>query len=73
VVEAFLRAFAEWAWLQDDIAALALVGSYAHDSARLNSDVDLVILADDPKWRKARSSMAAEERVRGFGTETPWL
>jgi GrpB-like predicted nucleotidyltransferase (UPF0157 family) len=48
VVEAFLRAFAEWAWQRHDIAAVALVGSRARGSARLDSDVDLVILADDP-------------------------
>jgi predicted nucleotidyltransferase len=48
VVEAFLSAFVEWAWQRDDIAAVAIVGSHARDSARLDSDVDLVILADDP-------------------------
>ena len=47
----------DWARREDDVGALALVGSYARKSARMASDVDLVIvsahfeqLAEDLSW-----------------------
>jgi predicted nucleotidyltransferase len=76
VVEAFLTVFAEWARLQDDIAAVALVGSHARGSARLDSDVDLVILADDPglylrdpAWTRQFGS-PVRQRVEHYGRLT---
>jgi predicted nucleotidyltransferase len=38
----------EWARGDDRVRAAALVGSYARGTERMASDVDLVILADDP-------------------------
>jgi predicted nucleotidyltransferase len=38
----------EWARADDRVRAAALVGSYARGAERMASDVDLVILADDP-------------------------
>ena len=38
----------EWARTDDRVRAAALVGSYARGAERMASDVDLVILADDP-------------------------
>jgi GrpB-like predicted nucleotidyltransferase (UPF0157 family) len=76
VVEAFLAAFAEWARAQDDIAAVALVGSHARGSARLDSDVDLVILADDPElylrdtaWTR-RFGSPVRQQVEHYGRLT---
>lgn len=43
-VSEFLEAFTEWARSQPDIAAVALVGSYARGTAKEDSDIDLVIL-----------------------------
>ena len=47
----------DWARREDDVGAVALVGSYARNSARMASDVDLVIvsahfeqLAEDLSW-----------------------
>jgi hypothetical protein len=47
----------DWAQHEDDVGAVALVGSYARKSARMASDVDLVIvsahfeqLAEDLSW-----------------------
>jgi predicted nucleotidyltransferase len=37
-----------WAEARDDISAVALVGSHAHGRARPDSDIDLLILSDDP-------------------------
>ena len=44
----FLTAFNAWAIEQPDVQGIALVGSYARGSARDDSDVDLVILTDQP-------------------------
>jgi predicted nucleotidyltransferase len=45
----FIEDFMRWASARTDIQALALVGSYARDTATKTSDVDLVILTDDPQ------------------------
>jgi hypothetical protein len=39
---------AGWARRRSDVKGLALVGSYARGAARPDSDVDLVLLTDDP-------------------------
>lgn len=48
---------AAWAQASTDVKAVALVGSYARDQARMGSDVDLTVLtpafaqlAADPQW-----------------------
>jgi predicted nucleotidyltransferase len=53
----FLNAFVHWASPQENVQAIALVGSYARGEARDDSDIDLVILTDqtqkyldDLKW-----------------------
>jgi hypothetical protein len=48
-VARFLDQFTKWAAAQPDIQAAALVGSHARGSATPTSDLDLVILADDPE------------------------
>jgi len=45
----FLQQVAEWASDQKDIHAVALVGSHARGEARGDSDIDLVLLADNPQ------------------------
>ena len=47
-VEQFLNEFSRWATDQDNIEAVALVGSYARGTATEASDVDLVVLANQP-------------------------
>jgi predicted nucleotidyltransferase len=47
-VTPLLTHFVRWAAAQDDVIALALVGSYAREAARPDSDVDLVVLTSDP-------------------------
>ena len=39
---------AEWAAKRDDVVAVAVVGSYARRAERMASDVDIMILANDP-------------------------
>jgi predicted nucleotidyltransferase len=48
-VHQFLSDFSQWAASQLDILAVALVGSYARNEATDASDVDLVVVARDPK------------------------
>jgi predicted nucleotidyltransferase len=40
---------AEWAATRPDIQALGLVGSHARGTARDDSDVDLVLIVDEPR------------------------
>jgi uncharacterized protein len=44
----FLDAFILWTSKQPDVQGIALVGSYARGAARDDSDIDLVILTDQP-------------------------
>jgi predicted nucleotidyltransferase len=48
-IEPFLREVALWASARGDILAVALVGSHARGQARGDSDIDLVLLAEDPQ------------------------
>jgi predicted nucleotidyltransferase len=45
----FIEHFSRWASTQSDILAVALVGSHARNAAREDSDLDLVIITDDPQ------------------------
>ena len=47
-VNTFLSKFVSWASKQDFILGVSLVGSYARGTARPDSDVDLVILSNQP-------------------------
>ncbi len=51
-----------WSSIRADIQAVALVGSYARNTATETSDVDLVIIADDPQ-----KYLADFEWVKVFG------
>jgi predicted nucleotidyltransferase len=46
-VSAFIGRLEKWAADRDDVVAVAIVGSWAGDSAREDSDVDVVLLTDD--------------------------
>ena len=48
-VAQFLGEFTAWAATQDQVQGVALVGSYARGTATDTSDVDLVVLANDPQ------------------------
>lgn len=45
----FIEDFMRWSRKRADIRAVALVGSYARGEATDSSDVDLVIIANDPQ------------------------
>lgn len=48
-VDHFLERFTAWAASQADLQAAALVGSYARGTPRPDSDLDLVMLVEEPK------------------------
>lgn len=48
-IKDFLNAFTGWASTQPDILAVALVGSYAREAGKEDSDIDLVVLTNDPR------------------------
>ena len=54
-VETLLERAATWAAARDDVLAIALVGSWARDAAGPGSDVDLVVLTEDPAAYTARA------------------
>jgi predicted nucleotidyltransferase len=46
-VESVIAAVHEWASRQDDVGGVAVVGSWARSAARMDSDVDVVVLTDN--------------------------
>jgi len=69
----FLNLFVDWASAQEDVQAIALVGSYARGKARDDSDIDLVILTSEPskyiedlKWIE-RFGAVEKHRVEDYG------
>jgi hypothetical protein len=47
-VPAILNSVVDWAKAQEGVRGVALVGSHARNQARRDSDIDLVLLADNP-------------------------
>ena len=48
-VRLFLTSLREWAQGRPDVVAVALAGSWVHGDARMDSDVDIVLLTEDQK------------------------
>lgn len=48
-IAATLKKVGEWSRQHEDIVAVALVGSYARNQARDDSDIDLVVLTTQPE------------------------
>ena len=48
-IRGFLDVFVAWASDQVDVQGIALVGSYARGAAKDDSDIDLVILSEQPQ------------------------
>ena len=61
-VDTLLSQVVSWASKQDSILGVSLVGSYARNTARPDSDVDLVILSDKPT-----ELLAKTEWISKFG------
>jgi predicted nucleotidyltransferase len=72
----FIKHFTHWASTQAGILAVTLVGSHARNAARDDSDVDLVIITDDPRnylthtpWTAAFGSVA-KQQIEDYGMLT---
>jgi predicted nucleotidyltransferase len=48
-LQVFLQKISTWASAQPDIQAVALVGSHTRGQAKADSDIDLVLLVEDPE------------------------
>ncbi len=49
MVQNLLKEIKNWSHKNNDLDSLLLVGSYARDKARQDSDIDLVLIFNDPK------------------------
>jgi hypothetical protein len=58
-----------WAEKRSDISAVALVGSHAHGRARPDSDIDIVILSDNPDPLRSPDWLSAFGAVSHVDTE----
>jgi predicted nucleotidyltransferase len=72
----FLDAFVPWASVQEDVQAIALVGSYARGAAGDDSDIDLVLLTGEPqkyledlKWME-RFGLVEKHQTEDYGKLT---
>ncbi len=76
LVRDFLANITQWASTQDDIGAVALVGSFARNTATADSDVDLVLLTmhwpqyvRDKKWIKLFGEVERDQ-IEDYGKVT---
>jgi predicted nucleotidyltransferase len=60
-VEQLLGILTSWSRQRPDVVALALVGSWARGDARMDSDVDLIVLTVDPD-----ADVDATDRIPGL-------
>jgi uncharacterized protein len=73
-VQTFLHHARDWAFSRPDVVGAAVVGSWARDTARADSDVDLVLLTHDPvtytehhEWLAALAPGGRLIRTRSWG------
>lgn len=59
-IESLLERFVSWAGENPDIRAVALVGSYAKNTASKNSDIDLIVLTSRPTDYTSREDWVIE-------------
>ena len=61
-VRTLLATLREWAQGRPDVVAVGLAGSWAHGDAKMDSDVDLMLVTEDP-----RPYLEEDEWVRELG------
>ena len=73
----FLEALVSWVTLQPDIKGVALVGSYARETALTDSDIDLIILTltpikyiEDNDWLRQFGEVSSSQREKWGCVET---
>ena len=71
-VEDLLAALTSWAAARPDVQAVALVGSRARDEARADSDVDVVVLSDQPAAYLGDEAWTRGLRVTSVSAPQGW-
>ena len=71
-VERLIGAVREWSGGRPDVRAVGLVGSWARGEASAESDVDLVLLAEDPAAYTESDEWALELGAAGVVATRPW-
>ena len=72
----FINYFTHWVSARSDILATALVGSHARNAAREDSDVDLVIITNDPQKYLTQTEwtgtfgIVAKQQIEEYGMLT---
>jgi uncharacterized protein len=66
-IDLILQVVVAWAITQPKIRAVALVGSRARGTARLDSDIDLMLLVMDPDAFRAETTWLADIDWRAIG------
>ena len=72
----FIEHFTHWVSARSDILATALVGSHARNAAREDSDVDLVIITNDPQKYLTQTEwtgtfgIVAKQQIEEYGMLT---
>ncbi|KAA2266617.1 nucleotidyltransferase domain-containing protein [Solihabitans fulvus] len=70
-VEELLQRVAQWAEKRKDVVGVLLVGSWARQAAREDSDVDLLLLTEEPR-RYDAASLAEELSLGAFVVNRTW-
>ncbi len=72
-IKDFIHSLIHWAATKPDIKAIALAGSYAREAASQTSDIDLIVIADEPRiyledtsWLKHFGTVARQQ-VEDYG------
>lgn len=68
-VDSILEEVTQWAFRRADIVAVALVGSWARGEARLDSDIDLMLLVHDPEIFRQNKKWIDEIHWTDINTE----
>jgi predicted nucleotidyltransferase len=71
-IERLLERVTAWARQRPDVHGVALVGSWARDAAREDSDVDLVVLTDDPDRYVTAEDWSVELGATGIVRTLSW-
>ncbi|MGV1049711.1 MAG: nucleotidyltransferase domain-containing protein [Solirubrobacterales bacterium] len=71
-IEALLRLLPRWARARPDVRAIALVGSWARGDPGPDSDLDLVLLSDEPGLYADAEDWARELGGAGPVKTRPW-
>ncbi len=68
-----LRTVVEWAKAKEEIRGVALVGSYARNQARPDSDIDLVLLTEHAKHFRDAASLTTIDWPGAGVHPTKWV